>query len=286
MLITTQNIDSFNPKILFITHQVINKEDLPRTHYHAHDFVEFSIITSGQIRYNIEGSNYTLKANDVMIFNPGVHHQELIDPATSCSTLHIGIGNLNIDSSSTNYMRALDGAPIVSVQKYKKEFIQCCEQIATEQHERQLGHSFILKSLVMKLIIILYREMDQCSSPPFHQSDQLISSDKNVMVQSLIDYMSYYYMEDLTLEYLSQIMHISPAYMSRIFKEETGFSPIQFLIQLRLQKAKELLSNPSVSIKQVAKAVGYEDAYYFSKLFKKHYDVPPSIYRDNMILTP
>ena len=281
MLITAQDIDSFNPKILFIIHSIVEKDDLPITNYHAHDFVEFSIVTSGAINYNIEGADYRLQKYDVLISNPGAQHQALIDENTVSTELHIGIANLNIDRTSRNYMRALDGAPILSVKKYQDELLKCCNEIAKEQHQRQLGHSFILKSLVMKLIIILYREMDECSSPPFHQVSQLISSDKKVMVQSLIDYMSHYYMNDLTLEYLSQIMYISSAYISKIFKEETGFSPIQYLIQIRLEKSKKLLSSPTASIKQVAKTVGYDDPYYFSKLFKKYYGIPPSTYRDN-----
>jgi len=282
MLITAEEINSFNPKILFILHYIFNKGDIPKTHYHAHDFVEFSIVTSGQIDYNIEGSHYTLKKNDVMIFNPGVHHQELINPATVCTQLHIGIANLNIDCMAPNFMRSLDGAPILSVEKYTEEFTQCYNEIVKEHRLRQLGHSFVLKSLVMKLIIILYREMDRCSSPPFHQADQLISNDRKVIVQSLIDYISYYYMNDISLEYLSSIMHISPAYISKIFKEETGSSPIQYLIQIRLEKAKSLLGSSSLPIREIANTVGYKDAYYFSKLFKKNYDLSPSAYRNKL----
>ena len=282
MLIATQEIDSFNPNILFILHSITNKDDVPTTHYHAHSFVEFSIITSGEINYCIEGSHYLLEKDDVMIFNPGVHHQELINSNTVCTQLHIGIANLNIDCISNNFIRSFDGAPILSVKKYKDEFLQCCNEISKEQRLRQLGHSFILKSLVMKLIIILYREMDECSAPPFHQADQLIRNDKKVIIQSLLDYISSYYMKDISLDYLSTIMSISPAYLSKIFKEETGSSPIQYLIQVRLEKAKSLLGSSSLPIKDVAKAVGYEDAYYFSNLFKKHYDLSPSAYRDDL----
>ena len=282
MLITIKDINSFNPKVLFILHCILNKDDIPPTYYHSHDFVEFSIVTSGQIQYNIEGSHYTLKKNDVLISNPGVYHQELIHPDTVCTQIHIGIANLNIDCIAPNYVRALDGAPILSMQKYHKEFTQCYQEIIKEHRIRQLGHSFVLKSLVMKLIIILYREMDQSSSPSLHQSNQLVTNDKKVIVQSLIDYISYYYMNDISLDYLSTIMHISPTYISKIFKEETGISPIQYLIQVRLEKAKDLLTSSSLSVKEIASAVGYGDAYYFSKLFKKHYDLSPTSYRNQL----
>lgn len=278
MLIPIQCIDSFNPHVLFIIHAVTNKDNIYPTTYHEHDFIELSIVTSGQIHYNIEGEHYVLKKGDVMVFNPGVHHQTLIDHQTVCTELHIGIGNLNIDCTSPNYMKSLNWPPIVTIEKYKNEFEECCKEIEKEQRLRHLGHSFILKALVMKLIILLYREMDECSSPPSLQASQFASRDKKVIVQSLIDYMTSYYMEDISLDNISKNMYLSPVYISKIFKEETGTSPINYLIQIRLEKAKQILEKNNMPINLVAKAVGYEDAYYFSKLFKKYYGMAPSTY--------
>lgn len=278
MLIPIQCIDSFNPNVIFIIHAVTNKDHIYPTTYHAHDFVELSIVTSGQIRYTIEGEHYILKKGDVMVFNPGVHHQALVDVHTTCTELHIGIGNLNIDCNAPNYMKSLSWPPIVAMKKYENEFMQCCKEIEKEQRLRELGHSFMLKALVMKLILILYREMDECSHPQSLEASQFASRDKKVIVQSLIDYMSSYYMEDISLDNISKNMYLSPVYISKIFKEETGTSPINYLIQIRLEKAKQILENNRIPVNQVAKAVGYEDAYYFSKLFKKYYGVSPSAY--------
>ena len=72
-------------------------------------------------------------------------------------------------------------------------------------------------------------------------------------------------------------MYLSPFYISRIFKSETGDTPIRYLIDIRLEHAKEILESGNyTSIQEVAAQVGYDDAYHFSKLFKKKYDVPPS----------
>ena len=72
-------------------------------------------------------------------------------------------------------------------------------------------------------------------------------------------------------------MYFSPYYISKIFKSETGDTLIRHLINLRLERAKELLGQGGTgSIQEVAAAVGYEDAYHFSKLFKKRYGISPS----------
>ena len=75
-------------------------------------------------------------------------------------------------------------------------------------------------------------------------------------------------------------MYLSPVYISKIFKEETGESPINYLIKIRLEKARDILiKDDNSSIKSIANEVGYEDAYHFSKLFKKYYGISPLYYR-------
>ncbi|MCB2359182.1 helix-turn-helix transcriptional regulator [Clostridium estertheticum] len=71
-------------------------------------------------------------------------------------------------------------------------------------------------------------------------------------------------------------MYLSPAYISKLFKESTGTSPINYLIKLRLSNAKHSLEIGDQSIKKIALSVGYPDMYHFSKLFKKYYGYPPS----------
>lgn len=70
------------------------------------------------------------------------------------------------------------------------------------------------------------------------------------------------------MEQLAEMLYVTPTYLSKTFKAATGVGPINYLIQIRLNHAKELLKNDSLSVKEVAKTVGYEDAYHFSKLFK------------------
>jgi len=88
---------------------------------------------------------------------------------------------------------------------------------------------------------------------------------------------SYNYSEKISLDQIAENMYLSPFYISRIFKSETGDTPIRHLINIRLEKAKELLENGfDGSIQEVAAKVGYDDVYHFSKLFKKRFGMPPS----------
>lgn len=100
---------------------------------------------------------------------------------------------------------------------------------------------------------------------------------KKDIVEQMIRYFREHYQEEISLEQVAANMFLSPYYISRIFKSETGDTPIDYLIQIRMEKAKEILEKgPGQSIQEVAASVGYEDAYHFSKLFKKRYGITPS----------
>lgn len=70
------------------------------------------------------------------------------------------------------------------------------------------------------------------------------------------------------------------AYLSRIFKQETGLSPVTYLLKLRIEKSRQLLrERPELSVEQVASSVGLTDALYFSRQFKRFCAQSPSTYR-------
>lgn len=83
--------------------------------------------------------------------------------------------------------------------------------------------------------------------------------------------------QSISLAELSDRFGYTPSYINRIFKKEYATSPLQYLTDLRMSRAKELLLNtPDINIKSVAQSVGYEDARYFSRVFKNETGLTPS----------
>lgn len=87
------------------------------------------------------------------------------------------------------------------------------------------------------------------------------------------------YSKDISLDDVSGLVNISPYYFSKIFKEETGENFIEYLTKIRIEKAKELLVKPDISIKEAGIRSGYTDPNYFSRIFKKQTDMTPSEYK-------
>ena len=92
-------------------------------------------------------------------------------------------------------------------------------------------------------------------------------------------YMDAAYGKDITLEQVAERVGLSPAYFSKVFKQETGQGFAEYLTQLRIAAAKKYLAETRESVKSIAALVGYQDEKYFSKVFKKAVGIKPTVYR-------
>lgn len=90
---------------------------------------------------------------------------------------------------------------------------------------------------------------------------------------------SNYYVNELSLETAAEKLNVSSSYLSKLLKQETGLSFIEYLTNIRIKKALALMEDPSVKLYEVAELVGYSNQHYFSKAFKKVIGFPPGEYK-------
>lgn len=102
------------------------------------------------------------------------------------------------------------------------------------------------------------------------------------LLSDALSYIRENYHNNLSLDNVAQQVFISPYYLSHLFKEELGITFVEYLTRVRLEEAKKLLKEPNLSIEAVASEVGYDDASYFSKVFKKNMGISPNQYRKNV----
>ena len=115
---------------------------------------------------------------------------------------------------------------------------------------------------------------------PEPAADTAEAEDRNALVMAHVRrYMEDNYMFDLSLDSVSEILHISPAYLSAQFKKYQKMNFLDCLTELRINAAKQLLTDPLRSAAEVASMVGYEDASYFARAFKMRTGMTPTQYR-------
>ncbi|MEG0356044.1 MAG: AraC family transcriptional regulator, partial [Lachnospiraceae bacterium] len=99
-------------------------------------------------------------------------------------------------------------------------------------------------------------------------------------VEKAVAFISANYRNDLSLDNVASAVFLSAGYLSIIFKEETGYTVLEYITYIRMQKAKELvLQSPPLRIKEISEQLGYHNVQSFIRYFKKHYSVTPMEFR-------
>lgn len=162
-----------------------------------------------------------------------------------------------------------------------EEFINCFfENIDLQQEEihqakKKTGsnceHCYTISGLKRCLKICLGKVMEE--------SKEAAEAESVKPIRQARKYMEEHYSEKIVLEDLAEIVGLNPVYFSVLFKKETGINISTYLLNVRMEKAKELLCNTNETIAAIGDRVGYKDSRYFSQTFAKQVGVKPVLYR-------
>ncbi|MBH5318418.1 AraC family transcriptional regulator [Paenibacillus sp. GSMTC-2017] len=145
-------------------------------------------------------------------------------------------------------------------------------QMSQEWQQAESLEKLHIKSLFYQLI---HEILDQMK----HQNVRSVKPD---LVAQALKYMEEHYKEQLTLDSLVEMLGCGASQLLRSFKNQVKTSPIDYLIQIRINKAKSLLITTDFTLKEIADNVGYSDSYYFSRLFKKQVGVSPTQFKEDV----
>ena len=177
---------------------------------------------------------------------------------------------------------------MVRVQERIYELLILCSRTVVEAGgdpvcvEKLLGqyHDYVTQThTVDELSLWMYKGVQSLLAAAFsHQTAR--HSD---LIYRTIQYLKTNYMHKQNLDGIAHHVHISPTYLSRIFKRETGASIVDFLNQIRIEKSKELLMDPEIRLIEVALQSGFESQSYFNRLFRQETGMTPQEYRKLML---
>ena len=101
----------------------------------------------------------------------------------------------------------------------------------------------------------------------------------NVVQQMILEFIQSHYTEDISLQDVAQVMNYSDAYFCKLFRQCFDKSFTTYLSEFRVEKAKRLLTDVTINVKEISDKVGYRDPNYFAKVFKRIVGITPSEYR-------
>ncbi|MBD1998577.1 helix-turn-helix transcriptional regulator [Oculatella sp. FACHB-28] len=162
--------------------------------------------------------------------------------------------------------------PVITDCDLATKFLQFCgaiEQRVSRLEQESLQLSF-LSSLIQR-----YADVQD--------SSQLIGKQQH-QIKQIREYLEEHLEENVSLEYLAQMVNLSPYYLNRVFRKEVGIPPHKYQIQVRIDHAKALLQQ-GLSVKQVAEQLGFADVSHFTRHFKQLVQVTPGQYLSQQNLT-
>lgn len=151
--------------------------------------------------------------------------------------------------------------------------------LLTEIIEHTKGEKTGYQPLISGAVVHLLGYIHSLTKQKIFANENMVEITVNkarVLLRTKID-------EDVTMQEIADELQVSYAWFRKMFKRYTGIAPQQYLIQLKIEKAKMLLSFPSKSVKEVAYELNFESYYYFSKLFKEKVGLSPDQYKKKYI---
>lgn len=267
---------------LFLTrHRVWNREDIYHSLDHQHRELEFLRIQKGSLICVVDGKGHELKEGDVFFINsfhlhtsslkkdPCVFNVLLIHPDAYLQSSQLITPFLRTVVSSTEYACLHFHAGENGTEKLTELIDQC---VGTAQ-EKQPGWQLDLMSNADQILKALWlRITDEKRQPELDNPDALLLS-------RMVEYIYTHYQERIYLEDIAASGNMSASKCSRLFQTCTGHSPVDFLIQYRLEAACSLLRTSREPVAAISEECGFEQPSYFNRQFRKFLNCTPVDYR-------
>ena len=237
----------------------------PHTHYCS----EIFYVTDGSGQFQIEDKIYPVHAHDLVIVNPNVKHTELSHNANPLAYIVLGLEDVELTSTEDKDVSFC----IINLKEIKDIVRFYFDQIIKEMKENAPESQILLKNLTENLIIHLSRQANfAVTLAPIQKRNPRVC----ITVRQYIDN---HFKENISLDMLAELSHVSKYHMVHVFTEEYGISPINYLIAKRIEEGKKLLQTTDYSLALIGRTLGFSSPSYFSQAFKKQVQCTPMEYR-------
>lgn len=271
---------------LVYTRNIINGE---KTQLHTHDYIELGYVLKGRFRQKILGKDINFKEGELFLIDKNCIHQDYIFKKDS-SILFIGMSNEMFDEiiverigeeRISNFLRKS-----LLKQKNTLQYLHFYPKESTDKTMleenllmliKELGKDddaskYITKGIMMRILTLISTEYI------FSLSVEQKNKMNSFVVEEIKDYIYKNY-KGITIKDLSEKFHFNEDYFNRLLKQKEGMTYSEYVQNIRLKEAVQLLVTTDKSIEEISRIIGYNNKGYFYKIFASKYGVTPAIYR-------
>ena len=257
------------------------KFTMPDVHTHYNDY-EVYYLLEGERCYFIGTKIYHLKQGSLVFVRRNVIHKTALSREAHHDRILLEISRSYLESvfaitgELTLHDFFQDDCIILSLESEEQNFItELLLALGRELGTKNSGFRLLAKSLVAELFIYAKRMENKTNPSASSRTDD----PRHRQIEQIACYIAENCCSPLSLNSIAEQFYMNKCYLSRIFKEITGFTVNGYLHARRIQKARSLLIQNSMNISEVSEAAGYENLTYFERVFKKHTGMSPLEYR-------
>lgn len=254
---------------------------------HFHPVYEIYYLVSGTRKFFIENEIYNISKGTLVLINKNVMHQTSYSSDMLNERTYILFDDKHIAHLIEKYGREeIDECfeqKIFPIPIQRREYVEgVIAQLYNEYKNRDEFSEKLMECYLNELMIFLIRYKRHISNDDISVLNGAISlSGSDESIQTAAKYITDNYSKNLTLPMVAYKVNMSSTYFSKKFKEVTGFGFKEYLLNVRIKKACELLLETRLSITEIAYKVGFNDSNYFGDVFKKSRGISPLKYRKN-----
>lgn len=251
---------------------------------HWHNEIEFCLITEGETKFSIDDQEYMFYKNDVIFINKKQIHMRHDTPQYTSSYFGIEVepnflGISELDELFVKFIfPIIDGKITVNTlfsgnDKENDFIVQMLTKISNVLEKKEYSYQLLIRAYIYEIIFWIYKNHKYTVSEV--KKEPLAIKE----IRKIAEYINENFMRDITIDDLSKVSNLSNDHLIRVFSKYVRQTPISYINSVRLHKAAQLLSDPKMSISEIAMTVGINNISYFSKIFKRQYLKSPSEYR-------
>lgn len=254
--------------------------------WHQHSFHEMVLVRRGSGIHVTEEYRSRICRGDIFLVTPGCRHtyddvKDLLITNILFVPQQVGLPMYDLQEAQ-GYCAFFEAHPKISGDRHERYILSLNESqlaeaealvtdIMAEQQLLRPGSEFYRKSAFLRLVALISRAVMCNRSREIAELAQ---------IGGILHYLDRNYHRPVTVAELSKVGNKSPATINRLFRKALQDSPMGYLLRLRLEKAAQLLrSDPQLPVGIIAGNCGFQDSNYFSKMFRRRFNVSPREYR-------
>ncbi len=237
---------------------------------HYHDRYEIYYLLSGARRYFVKDRIYQVEKGNVVIVDKNELHKTVVTSNLSHERILIEFEEKYLDAfaekgDNINLLSVFHSSVnVIKLDKSEQEFFEkLLFRIISESKDSKMGSNIYCRITLVEILIFLNRYVENVQKKDF-----VHLSPTHEKISDVVKFINANYMKEISLKILSRNFYISSYYLSRTFKDVTGFSFIEYLNNIRIREAQNLLRKSDFNITQISEKVGFESTTHFGRVFK------------------